>query len=78
MAHRDTVIDRDGVEFLGNTARSLNLARDHLAQILQVDMPRHELGEAVDHRDNRLAEIAILHPRRAPKPARACHIAAMG
>jgi hypothetical protein len=31
MAHRDAVIDRDGVEFLGDAAGLLDLARDQLA-----------------------------------------------
>ncbi len=47
MAHRDPVIDRDGVELLGDAARRLDLARDQLAQVLEVDVARHELGEGV-------------------------------
>jgi len=68
----------DGVELLGDPARRLDLARDELAEVLEVHVPRHELGETVDHRDDRLAEIVVLHPRRAPQPARAGHVAAMG
>ena len=78
MAHSDPVIHRDGVELLGDAAGCLDLACDQLAQILQVDVARHELGEAVDHRDDRLTEIAVLHARGAPQPARAGHITAMG
>jgi hypothetical protein len=78
VAHRDAVVDRDGVELLGDTARLLDLPRDHLAQVHQVDMARHELREGIDDGDDRLAEIAILHARRTPQPARAGHIAAMG
>ena len=78
VAHGDPVIDRDSIEFLGNPARRLDLARDHLAEVLEVDVPRHELGEGVDHGDDRLAEIAVLHARRPPQPARAGHVAAMG
>ena len=77
VPHRDTVIDRDGVEFLGDAAGRLDLARDQLAQIFQMDMARHELREAVDHRDDRLAEIAVLHPRRTPQSACAGHVAAV-
>jgi hypothetical protein len=58
MAHRDAVIDGDGVEFLGHAARRLDLAGDHLAHVLQVHVAGHELGKGVDHRDDRLAEIA--------------------
>ena len=46
MAHGDAVIDGDGVEFLGHAAGRLDLARDQLAEVLQVDVAGHELGEA--------------------------------
>ncbi len=78
MAHGDTVIDGDRVEFLGDAARRFDFARDELAEILQVDVAGHELRERVDHRNDRLAEIAILHARGAPKAARTGHVAAMG
>ncbi len=78
MAHGDAVIDRDGVELLGDAAGLLDLARHQLAEILEVDMAGHELGEGVRHRDDRLAEIAVLHARGAPEAAGAGHVAAMG
>ena len=78
MAHGDTVIDRNRVEFLGDTARRFDLARDHLAEILQMHMARHELGEGIHHRDDRLAEIPILHAGGAPQAAGAGHVAAVG
>ena len=78
VAHCDAVIDRDGVEFLGDAARRLDLAGDELAQVLEVDMARHELRERVDHGDDRLAEIAVFHAGGAPQAARACLIAAVG
>ncbi len=68
MAHGDAVIDGDGVELLGDAAGLLDLARDQLAEILQVDMARHELGEGVDHRDDRLAEIASFMPVARQRP----------
>jgi len=43
MAHGDAVIDRDGVELLGHATGRLDLARDQLAQVLEVDVARHEL-----------------------------------
>ena len=46
MAHRDAVVDRDGVELLGDAAGLLDLARHQLAEVLQMDVARHELGEA--------------------------------
>ena len=78
MAHRDAVIDGDGVEFLGDAAGLLDLARHQLAEVLQVDVAGHELGEGVDHRDDRLAEILVLHAGRAPEAAGAGHVAAVG
>ena len=78
MAHGDAVVDRDGVEFLGDAAGLLDLPRHQLAQILEVDMARHELGEGVHDRDDRLAEVGILHARGPPEAAGAGHVAAMG
>ncbi len=78
MAHGDAVIHGNGVEFLGNTARRFDLARDKLAQILKVDMAGHELGKAVHDRDDRLAEIAVGHAGGAPLGAGAGHVATMG
>ncbi len=66
MAHGDAVIDRNGIEFLGDAARTFDFARDELAEILQMHMAGHELGERVHHGDNRLAEILILHAGGAP------------
>ena len=38
----------------------------------------HELGEAVDDGDDRLAEITVLHAGGAPKATGTGHVAAMG
>jgi len=78
MAHGDAVVDGDGVEFLGDTAGRFDLSRHKLAEILEVNVTGHELGEGVDHCNDRLAEIAVLHTRRAPKAACAGHVAAVG
>ncbi|CAM2160612.1 hypothetical protein PT2222_80196 [Paraburkholderia tropica] len=78
VAHRDAVVDRDGVEFLGDAAGGLDLARDELAQILQVHVAGHELGERVDHRDDRLLEVFVFHAGGAPQGARPRHVAAGG
>src|SRR5690606_10554295 len=78
MAHRDAVIDRDRVEFLGDAAGRLDLARNELPHVLQMHVPRHELREGVHHRDDRLAESAVLHAGGAPEAARAGHVAAVG
>ena len=78
VAHRDPVIDGDGVELLGDPARRLDLARDQLPEVLQMHVARHELGEGIGDGDDRLAEIAVLHAGRAPEAARAGHVAAVG
>ena len=78
MAHGDAVVDGDGVEFLGDAAGRLDLAGDQLAEVLQVHMAGHELGEGVDDGDDRLAEIAVLHAGGAPQAAGAGHVAAVG
>ena len=36
VAHRDAVVDGDRVELLGDAARRLDLARDELAEVLEV------------------------------------------
>ena len=66
MAHGDAVIDRDSIEFLGDPACRLDFPCDELAKVLQVNMAGDELGEAVGDGDDRLAEILVLHARRAP------------
>ena len=78
VPHGDAVVDRDGVEFLGDAAGMLDLARDQLAQILQMHVARHELREGVRDRDDRLAEICVRHSGGAPQAARAGHVPAVG
>ncbi len=77
MAHRDAVVDRDGVELLGDAARRLDLARDELAEVLEMDVAGHELGEGIGDGDDRLTEVTVLHAGRAPEAAGAGHVAAM-
>ena len=78
VAHGDAVVDGDGVEFLGHAAGGLDLARDQLAQILQMHMTGDELGEGVDDGDDGFVEIGVGHAGGAPQGARAGHVAAMG
>src|SRR4051812_30600042 len=78
MAHRDAVIDCDGVELLGDAASLLDLACDQLAEILQMDMAGYELREGVDDGDDRFAEILVGHAGGAPQATSAGHVAAMG
>src|SRR5690606_16056536 len=76
VAHGDAVVHGDGVELLGHAAGGLDLARDQLAQVLQVHVAGHELGEGVDHRDDRLVEVAVGHAGGTPQGAGAGHVAA--
>jgi hypothetical protein len=78
VSHRDAVVDGDGVELLGDGARRLDLARHQLAEVLEVDVARNELGEGVGDRHDGLAEISVLHAGGAPERARAGHVAAVG
>ncbi|MCY1525293.1 hypothetical protein D9M68_602680 [compost metagenome] len=78
MAHGDAVVHRDGVELLGHAAGLLDLAGDQLAEVLQVHVAGHELGEGVGDGDDRLLEILVLHPGGAPQRTGAGHVAAVG
>ena len=44
VAHGDAVVDGDGVEFLGDAAGRLDLARHQLAEVLQMDVARARTG----------------------------------
>ncbi|KAG1600675.1 hypothetical protein G6F46_014005 [Rhizopus delemar] len=78
MAHRAAVVHGEGVEFLGDTANLLDLACDQLAEVLQVHVAGHELGEGVGDGDDRLVEVAVLHAGGTPQGAGAGHVAAGG
>ena len=78
VPHRDAVVDRDRVELLGDAARGLDLARDQLPHVLQVDVARHELREGIRDRDDRFAEIPILDAGGPPETPRAGHVATVG
>ena len=78
MAHGDAVIDRYGVELLGDPAGRLDLASHQLAEILEVHVTGHELGKGVDHGDDGLAEILIGHAGGAPEGAGPGHVTSVG
>src|SRR5262249_12547790 len=77
VAHRDAVVDRDRVELAPDPARLRDRAGDELPEVLEVDVPRYELGEAVGDRDDRLAEVVVGHAGGAPQRAGAGHGTAM-
>ena len=76
VAHGDAVIHGDGVEFGGEAAELLDLGLDDLARLVEVGVSGHELGEGVGDGDDRLAELAPLHPVRHPKRTGPGHPAA--
>src|SRR5690606_6905680 len=78
VAHGDAVVHGDGVEFLGNATRLLDLAGDQLAQVLQVHVAGHDLGEVVGAGDDRMLEVFVLHAGRAPQGTGAGPVAAVG
>ena len=78
VPHGDAVVDGDGVEFLGDTARLLDLARHQLTHILEMNMPRDELGERIGNGDDGLAEVTFGHAGSAPQSACSGHVAAVG
>ena len=78
VAHGDAVVHGDGVELLGHATGRLDLARHELPQVLEVHMPRHKLRERVDHRNDGLLEVCILHAGGTPQRAGARHVATGG
>ncbi len=78
MAHGDAIIHRDGIEFFGNAACCLDFSGDQLAEVFEVNVAGHKLGEGVCDRNDRLAKVTIFHACRAPEATCASHITAMG
>jgi hypothetical protein len=78
VAHGNTVIDGNGVEFLGDSTGRFNLPRNQLTQVHQVDVAGHKLGEGVHHGNDGFAKITVFHSCGAPQGTGAGHIAAVG
>ena len=55
MAHGYSVIDGYGIELGGKTAHLFNFFLHQLADVLQVNMARNELGEGVDNGNDRFS-----------------------
>jgi hypothetical protein len=51
MAHSNTVADRYGIKFECGPPRLANSALDNLTNLVQVNVPRHYLTEAVGNTD---------------------------
>src|SRR5207248_5282358 len=57
VAHGDAVVDCDRVELPAHPAGLGDRARHQLTEVLEVDVARYELGEAVGDRDELLADV---------------------
>jgi hypothetical protein len=60
MAHRNTVIDPNGVKDKGDPPGRPNALLDELPNGIQVDMSRNNVRIAIANRNERLLEIVIL------------------
>ena len=78
VSHGDAVVDGDGVELPGHPTGLFDGIRHDAADIAQPDMARHELGEAIGDRHDRLAEVGLFEPGRQPQGPGAGHVAAIG
>ncbi|CAB4324195.1 unannotated protein [freshwater metagenome] len=78
MTHGDAVVNGDRVELLGHAASRSDFAGHELAEILEMHMSGHELGERVGDGDDRLVEIVVGHSRGSPERPGSGHVASMG
>ena len=75
MAHGNTVIHGDGVEFGREAAQLADFLFHQLANLVQMRVARYKLGKGVDNRDDRFAHLLGFHARCVPKGAGAGHAA---
>ncbi len=78
VAHRDAVVDGDRVELDTPAAGGVDHLLHPLSDVVEVDVTRYELGEAVGDRDDRLLEVGVGHARGAPERAGSGHVPACG
>ena len=76
MAHGDTVVDGDGVELRSEAPEGFDALFDILSDLVQVHMPRYELGERIGDADDRPAELFFAHAVGAPEAPGSRHPAA--
>src|SRR5699024_601006 len=69
VAHGDAVVDGDGVELLGHSPGLTHRTGDEVPHVLQVHVPRYELGIGVGDRHDRFTEIVRPHAGGAPEGA---------
>jgi len=58
MVHGDTIADADSIKLEGHTALATNARLYRLGYTSQMNMPGHDLIEAIDHADKGLGEVA--------------------
>ena len=76
MPHCDAVVDCYGVELPRNPAGFLYFRAHEAADLVEVYVPRNELGERVCDRYHRLAEVGFFDASGTPEGARAGHVSA--
>jgi len=59
MAHSNTVADRYGIKFESGPTCLANSALDNLANLVQVNVARHYLTEAVGNTDEWLVYVLV-------------------
>lgn len=61
MENGDEVIERNGIELIGEEERNLDLEREEMEEIIKMKMEGKEMGERVKKGDNRIEEIIIIN-----------------
>ena len=77
VPHRDAVVHRDRVELAGHRPGGADRGGDDLADLAQVHVSGNELGEAVGHRDDRLADVLAGDPGGPQQGPGARHVPAV-
>ncbi len=78
MAHGNSVVDGDRIEFGCKAARFVDNFLHMLTDFMEMDMAGHQLGERIDDRDNRPAELLFFHAVGPPEAAGSCHSSSLG
>ena len=61
MAHGDTIVHRDGIEFERNPARLTNSLFHLAGEDIQPDMARYDVGKGIGHADKGFFHVLIGH-----------------
>ena len=69
VAHGNTIVDRNGIEFFRHPTSGSDSVSHNVANVFQMHVAGHELGVRVHNGDNGLAEFVFLSAGGAPKSA---------